>query len=346
MYGNKENGNADDKGTVTTETDSFSVVHRAVSTEINEMKQEINLLEIDLAFDSVKIKPALAFGTIYGFQSLKDIAIDNNAYAAVNAGFFYSYGEPAGMVAIDGKVYTKSSGRYPVFIVQGKNAFLSEVWSNIWILHGNRRILADNINREGRPGEIVVYTPAFGPTNRASKLSTSYIIENNKVVKKFRADTECKIPSNGMVVTLYEPISLEQKFEVGDWVGIDIDPDFGPEFQAYECGSWLVRNGKVAAVDKDEWVGLLTNRDPRTAVGIKHDGKVLLITVDGRQPGYSIGLSSRELAGYLISLGVKDAAMLDGGASTQMIIKNETVNRLYARERLLGGGIVVIVDGD
>jgi len=40
----------------------------------------------------------------------------------------------------------------------------------------------------------------------------------------------------------------------------------------------------VVAVDRDDWVGLLTNRDPRTAIGVKHDGKVVLVTVDGRQP--------------------------------------------------------------
>jgi len=50
------------------------------------------------------------------------------------------------------------------------------------------------------------YTPVFGPTNRADKLHTSYIV----------GDTECKIPSDGMVITFYEPISSEEKFEVGD----------------------------------------------------------------------------------------------------------------------------------
>jgi len=42
-----------------------------------------------------------------------------------------------------------------------------------------------------------------------------------------------------------------------------------------KCGSWLVRDGQVVAVDRDDWVGLLTNRDPRTAIGVKHDGKVV-----------------------------------------------------------------------
>jgi len=54
----------------------------------------------------------------------------------------------------------------------------------------------------------------------------------------------------------------------------------------------------------------------------------------------------RGACSYLLTLGIKDAAMLDGGASTQMIVQNKTVNRLPARERMLGGGIVVVVDED
>lgn len=321
----------------------FPVEHKTVSTEINGRKQEINILEIDFSSGRVEIKPTLSHNRIYGFEKLSDIVLRSNAYAAVNAGFFYPYGEPAGMVVIDGKPVTKSTGRYPVFIVYGKSAALSEVATSVWILHKGTRFLADNINNKGKPGEIIVYTPVYGSSNRADKLSTSFIIEDNKVIKVFRGETPSKIPKNGMVVTFFEPFKFSPEFSIGDMVGIKFQPDFGPGFQAYECGSWLVRDGKEASVDKDEWVGLLTNRDPRTAVGIKHDGNVIFITVDGRQPGYSAGLSSRELASYLVSLGIKDAAMLDGGASTQMIIQDKTVNRLpgKGRQRMLGGGIIV-----
>jgi exopolysaccharide biosynthesis protein len=99
----------------------------------------------------------------------------------------------------------------------------------------------------------------------------------------------------------------------------------------------------VTAPLKDQWVGILTNRDPRTAVGIKEDGKILLVTVDGRQPGYSYGLTAEELAELLIELGAKDAAMLDGGASTQMIIEGKTINRPSFRGegRPLAGGLIV-----
>ena len=89
----------------------------------------------------------------------------------------------------------------------------------------------------------------------------------------------------------------------------------------------------------------MTNRDPRTAVGIKNETTVVLITVDGRQPERSAGMTGEELARYLLQNGVKDAAMLDGGASTEMIVGGEIVNRpsFNGKERPVGGALAVFI---
>jgi exopolysaccharide biosynthesis protein len=91
-------------------------------------------------------------------------------------------------------------------------------------------------------------------------------------------------------------------------------------------------------------VGVMTNRDPRTAVGIKEDGTVILFVVDGRQPGFSAGFTGKELAEYLIGCGVRDAAMLDGGASTEMLVEGRLVSRPSHKgeERPLAGGILIL----
>ena len=101
---------------------------------------------------------------------------------------------------------------------------------------------------------------------------------------------------------------------------------------------------RTVVKEKDAWVGVLTNRDPRTAVGIKWDGTVILFAVDGRQPGYSAGFTGKELAEYLADYGVKDAAMLDGGASTEMLLEGKLVSRpsYQGEERQVGGGILVL----
>lgn len=68
-------------------------------------------------------------------------------------------------------------------------------------------------------------------------------------------------------------------------------------------------------------------RHPRTAIGMLSDGRVLLLTVDGRQPGHSEGMTLRELTDLLRALGATDAINLDGGGSTTLVILGEVMNR-------------------
>jgi exopolysaccharide biosynthesis protein len=68
-------------------------------------------------------------------------------------------------------------------------------------------------------------------------------------------------------------------------------------------------------------------RAPRTAVCTTADSTLLLVTVDGRQSGYSIGWTPRELADYLISIGCRDALNLDGGGSTAVAVDGMLANR-------------------
>jgi len=60
---------------------------------------------------------------------------------------------------------------------------------------------------------------------------------------------------------------------------------------------------------------------PRTALGLDAGGRNLyLVVVDGRQPGYSEGMSLFELATYMRELGCQDAVNLDGGGSSVMLM--------------------------
>jgi exopolysaccharide biosynthesis protein len=63
-----------------------------------------------------------------------------------------------------------------------------------------------------------------------------------------------------------------------------------------------------------------TARHPRSLVGATHDGHILFIVVDGRQPGYADGMSLFELRALARSLGCTDALNLDGGGSSTLYI--------------------------
>lgn len=83
--------------------------------------------------------------------------------------------------------------------------------------------------------------------------------------------------------------------------------------------------------DGARWFGgatddFTTGRHPRTLVGWDAAGEVLLVTVDGRQPGVSEGMSLEEAADFLLALGVRDAMNLDGGGSTTFVVDGQVVS--------------------
>ncbi len=327
------------------------VKHIHLSETINQFKQEINILEIDPSIPGVSIQPALSHDLIYGFEKLSEIAARKGAYAAVNGGFFYDYGLPSGMVVIDGRLISTSSGNYPVFIVEDGKANLREIESKILIEYKRATesgtIEADTFNFPDDAASIAIYTPDYGRYNRATKRNITATVENGIVTKVAFYGGEAEIPADGMLVTFFDVEKyrgIEAPLEKGDSVDFYHKPYISENVDAYECGTWLVRDGKPVVPISDPWVGVLTNRDPRTAIGIKKDGTVLLVTVDGRQPGYSAGFSGNELASYMIGLGAENAAMLDGGASTEMLFKGELVSRPSHKgeERPLAGGIMVL----
>jgi hypothetical protein len=71
----------------------------------------------------------------------------------------------------------------------------------------------------------------------------------------------------------------------------------------------------------------ICGRQPRTAIGVTAEGTLLLVVVDGRRPGYSVGMTLVELANFLRSLGAVDATNFDGGGSSTMVAQGDLINR-------------------
>ena len=73
--------------------------------------------------------------------------------------------------------------------------------------------------------------------------------------------------------------------------------------------------------------GFDTTRHPRTLIGVGGDGAIWLVTVDGRNPLLSLGMSFTELQRLSRRLGLRSALNLDGGGSTTMWVDGQVVNR-------------------
>ena len=86
----------------------------------------------------------------------------------------------------------------------------------------------------------------------------------------------------------------------------------------------LIRNGARWFADAAN--DFTRGRQPRTLVGWNPAGEKLLVTVDGRQPDTSVGMSLAEAADLLLALGATDGINLDGGGSTTFVAGGTVVN--------------------
>lgn len=100
-----------------------------------------------------------------------------------------------------------------------------------------------------------------------------------------------------------------------------VDPPIDTDGVVTAIGGYgdLLRDG--TAVRTQEYTEFVEHLHPRTALGIGDRGRTLiLVVVDGRQPGYSEGVSLGELAEMMRLLGADDAVNLDGGGTTTMVV--------------------------
>jgi hypothetical protein len=106
-----------------------------------------------------------------------------------------------------------------------------------------------------------------------------------------------------------------------DWLSSGVTDGLGG-------GPVIVRSGKpVWTAGEDFLPSQLGPRNPRTAVGQRADGKIILLAVDGRRRGFSVGMTNWELAQAMVRLGAVTASALDAGGSTTMAFDGKLLNR-------------------
>jgi hypothetical protein len=209
--------------------------------------------------------------------------------------------------------------------------------------------------------ELIQFTPAFGLRSEPGEGTEAVLNRSNQVIK---LSNQCggQIPSNGSVLCgtgnaakwLQTYAQLNTKIDIQ--ARVLANGQALPTNQALGVingGPRLLRNGAVEIAVAAEGFNWQENpefyyrfgvrRNPRTLAGITANGNLLFVTVDGRQPGWSVGASFKESAQIMRSLGAVDAFNLDGGGSTTMTIGERLVNRPSdaTGERPIGDAIVI-----
>lgn len=114
-------------------------------------------------------------------------------------------------------------------------------------------------------------------------------------------------------------------------------------WQASAGSGWLVRDGKDVTANASGSYN--TDRHSRTCVGITADGKVVIMTLDGRQEPYSCGGTFHELAQIMLEAGCVAAVNLDGGGSSTFVSKAAGSDSISVVNRPSDGSVRSISSG-
>ncbi len=207
--------------------------------------------------------------------------------------------------------------------------------------HQTTELTIDQINVTGN-GPVTLYNhmvfselpAASGSEGRAViHLSTPGWLPNVQktgILQLVDAETPVALNNN--------TVGLITKAALPDWLANGAEVELAANYAnlpgavigATGGGPLLLVEGEILSLETASWENVgeafVTTLHPRTAVGIKENGEVVFVTVDGRQGGRSLGIDLFDLAHYMRSLGCIHAMNLDGGGSTSMVVKGEVIN--------------------
>lgn len=337
----------------------------------------IHYVKIDRDRPGLSLMASKARGRVIGLDRL---SVQMNAVppeagrplAAINGDFYQTEGslyagDPRGLMIVRSELLSAPTGNTCFWIGTNGQPFIGKVTSRFMVSWPDGKQTPMGLNEERRSDAAVLYTPSLGRSTM-TRGGRELVLERSANepwlplrvgrsyqarVREIRETNNTVLTKDVMVLSLGPRLAREMPaVKAGDVLTLSTatTPELINIDMAIGGGPKLVEAGKSTSPRKPETlpgdtsysVRALYERHPRSAIGFNQD-HYFLVEVDGRQPEYSLGMTLEELANYLVRIGCTEAMNLDGGASSQLIVGGEVVNKPSAgRERNTATGIIVL----
>lgn len=311
-----------------------------VRTYSGDQGQRQRGVSLELAPDSSVYPIVMACDTIWGGMTM-DTAVryaqmqGRRVVAAVNTAFYNSPGVPIGLVVEDGRLRSAAEGLNAFAILPDGSYYTAkapkvyfELSSPAW---GTEVLESRRLNKLFEREQLNIYTEDYSTVSTrveedawavrmamdgAIGLEGSVTLTVTEVLPQTRA---VPIGPGNLILTAGTSgtyAELFRRFQVGDTITMTTHcPDATLRQARYVtgCGDILVENGVITK--EEEWMQTIAGQHPRSLLGWRRDGTLVVYTADGRDPGTADGLSLRMAAEELLRQGCVYGVNLDGGGS-------------------------------
>lgn len=327
-----------------TETIARGVKYTYIQDEINGRQLQAYLLSVDKNAP-YELRPFSAAGTYNGRGLVSKAADKLDLPAAVNASYFDSDGWVIGTAKDNNNIfaadYTPRSG----YVAGDKHKQIVKDlhYTGKLTLANNYVMYIKGMNRARINDDLVLYNEYYAPSTKTNEWGYEIKLKNNRVIA-VSSKGNMSIEPGTMVISGHGKSAVALSYvRVGDKVKLEEsvgNQQADASSIVLSGGPLLLEDGKINVRTAEENIAgdIAKGRAPRTAVGLKKDGTLLILVVDGRNKD-SAGLTLTELAQYFLRLGARDAVNFDGGGSSVMVVKGKVVNKPSdGRERAVSIG--------
>lgn len=298
------------------------------------------------------LMPVIANDQLNTTAPVRKLAKQCSAVAAINGGFFDTGRTrlPVGLVKIKRRIiFEQFLNRAVLGIDEHGQLHLDtfELHSHVYIPGVDVTQKVHGYNRKRKFGELIIFTPEFGPTTKTNEWGVEIILHRispDRVDKPFillepdryiitgvnHCDTT--IPPDGIVLSIHRPALSEMTWLDKVYLGMEmqVKADVPPGWESYPYllggGPMLLQDGQVVLnVRKEQFDSRFDKPNARTAVGRTKGGKNIIVVID--RSGKSGGAKWEELAVLFRDLlGCSDAMGFDGGGSSTLFVGDTIVN--------------------
>ncbi|WP_054956349.1 phosphodiester glycosidase family protein [Paenibacillus dakarensis] len=307
------------------------------SMKLDRGLEKLHYVEFNPKDQLLELQPGKTDGKIYGMQGVTQMASDadkegNRVIAAINGDFYdMSSGLPTGLFMGDGELLNSPPNNWFAFgmkkdgsTIYGPSPKLTRTVS----IRGIESNLTA-INRLRSSDALVLYTPSFHTSTATNDLGDEAVLElmSGEVksgqtltlkVSEIHKDKGNTPITDGKFILSASGQHREalEGLKVGDEieVSLELEADWKDVTMAIGGQTRLIANGDIVPSNDP-------NAHPRTAIGTKADGTIIMLVIDGRQPGFSEGVTLNELSEIMKEMGAVEALNLDGGGSTTFVAR-------------------------
>lgn len=305
-------------------------------------KQNINAVEFDPQNPYTVLRAGLSAGYVYSTQTVNTIANNmsdtdggDTAVAAINADFFtFGVGVPHGVFIDEGKILSTPPQYSAAFgLTYDNEPFVvrhGTILDKIFRIDG---VLVDvsgiNMTHTSGADSLMLYTADYARGTKTGtetyelrcRVNSGEVRHGDTIsftVEEIHDAVGNTPLGDGYVVLSAQGARIDdlKKLNVGDTLEMTFRfNEFWSNVKFAVGGNeLLLQNGEIYSTSDK-------SNQPRTSIGIRKDGTVVMATFDGRGAGNAVGMSYQTAAEAMRALGCVDALNLDGGGSTTFVLR-------------------------